>query len=118
MKRKGGKKLKYLNTKDEVIFISTKMNCCPGIIMKYLTWEDEYFALKGIIENSCTENDEPVTVDVSEMNDFISEKSGLSLSICEKISDCETLFYLKIGLIEKDSFSIEEIESMEERLVA
>lgn len=90
-----------LNLTDEAIRLSELTGISYDETYAYVLAEDEFFDLKGFNDYGDGNFKEPENnvIDVPEMLEYISCKTGLEMHKCEKLDEAEMEYFSELGIV-------------------
>ena len=81
---------------DEAEFISKETNIPCEKVMEYLLSKCDYCDIIGLNDEG---RNEPIILEVSDMNEYIVERTNVTMTQADKIAQSEIRYYEKIGAI-------------------
>ena len=81
---------------DEAKFISEETGISRETVMEYLLSECDYCDMIGLNDE---ERNEPIILEVSDMNEYIVERTNVTMTQADKIAQSEIRYYEKVGAI-------------------
>lgn len=91
---------------EEVQFLMDETGCDSGEAMDYLDASEDYLVSIGVLGNISEEDlhaspENTPVVETDKLVAYVVEKTGLSRSLVEKLSDAELDYLLENGLAEE-----------------